>query len=72
MVADRLQAIEVFHKDHTFEKAAEYQRLAERLGLLQTGGSDFHRTENGEPPRLGCRELTEEAFEKVRASARST
>jgi 3',5'-nucleoside bisphosphate phosphatase len=72
MVADRLQAIEVFHKDHTPEKAAEYGQLAQSLGLLQTGGSDFHQSENGEPPRLGCRELTREAFEKVRASARST
>ncbi len=70
MVDDALQAIEVFHKDHTPEKAAEYDALASELGLLQTGGSDFHRSEDGEPPRLGCRELTEEAFERVRASAR--
>ncbi|MGH9389975.1 MAG: PHP domain-containing protein, partial [Vicinamibacteria bacterium] len=70
MVEDKLQAIEVFHKDHTPEKAAEYDALASSLGLLQTGGSDFHRSENGEPPRLGCPELTEEAFEKIRARAR--
>lgn len=70
MVDDDLQAIEVFHKDHTPEKAAEYDALASRLGLLQTGGSDFHRSENGEPPKLGCPELTEEAFERLRASAR--
>jgi predicted metal-dependent phosphoesterase TrpH len=70
MVDDDLQAIEVFHKDHTPEKAAEYDALASSLGLLQTGGSDFHRSENGEPPQLGCRELTEDAFERVRASAR--
>jgi predicted metal-dependent phosphoesterase TrpH len=71
MVEDRLQAIEVFHSDHTIEKAADYARLAERLGLLQTGGSDFHQSENGEIPRLGCPELTEEAFERIRACARS-
>ncbi|MGH9320330.1 MAG: PHP domain-containing protein [Vicinamibacteria bacterium] len=70
MVGDDLQAIEVFHKDHTPEKAAEYGALASELGLLATGGSDFHRSEDGEPPCLGCRELTEEAFERVRASAR--
>ena len=70
MVEDDLQAIEVFHKDHTPEKAAEYDALASSLGLLQSGGSDFHRSENGEPPRLGCPELTEEAFERLRASAR--
>jgi len=70
MVEDDLQAIEVFHKDHTPEKAAEYDALASSLGLLQTGGSDFHRSENGEPPQLGCPELTEEAFERVRSWAR--
>jgi hypothetical protein len=69
MVSDRLQALEVFHKDHTPEKAREYQELAARLGLLASGGSDFHRAEDGAPPRLGCPELTEEAFEKLRASA---
>jgi predicted metal-dependent phosphoesterase TrpH len=72
MVGDRLQALEVFHRDHTPEKAAEYVRLAESLGLLQSGGSDFHQSENGEPPRLGCPELTEEAFERLRASAPSS
>ncbi len=70
MVDDDLQAIEVFHKDHTPEKAAEYDALASSLGLLHTGGSDFHRSENGEPPQLGCPELTEEAFERLRASTR--
>jgi len=70
MVEENLQAIEVFHRDHTPEKAAEYDALASSLGLLQTGGSDFHRSENGEAPRLGCPELTEEAFERLRASAR--
>jgi predicted metal-dependent phosphoesterase TrpH len=70
MVEDDLQAIEVFHKDHTPEKAAEYDALASSLGLLQSGGSDFHRSENGEPPQLGCPELTEEAFERLRATAR--
>ena len=70
MVEDDLQAIEVFHRDHTPEKAAEYDALASSLGLLQTGGSDFHRSENGEAPRLGCPQLTEEAFERLRAAAR--
>jgi predicted metal-dependent phosphoesterase TrpH len=69
MVDDDLQALEVFHRDHTPEKAAEYDRLASKLGLLHSGGSDFHRPEDGEPPRLGCPELTEEAFERLRAAA---
>jgi predicted metal-dependent phosphoesterase TrpH len=37
-----LDAIEVYHSDHTVEDTAAYQRLAARLGILVSGGSDFH------------------------------
>ncbi|MDQ1469347.1 MAG: 3,5-nucleoside bisphosphate phosphatase [Bryobacterales bacterium] len=37
-----MQAIEVFHSDHTPENVAYYQSLANRFGLGVTGGSDFH------------------------------
>jgi hypothetical protein len=69
MAREGLQAIEVFHQDHSEEKAASYLAMAEELSLLITGGSDFHRPENGQPPRLGCVELTEEAFERVRRAS---
>lgn len=69
MVPERLQALEVFHRDHTPEKAAEYGVMAAELGLLASGGSDFHQPEDGESPRLGCLDLTVEAFERLRASA---
>lgn len=37
-----LDAIEVYHSDHTPEAQQHYQLLATRRGLLVTGGSDFH------------------------------
>lgn len=37
-----MQAIEVFHSDHTPENVAHYESLAMRFGLAMTGGSDFH------------------------------
>jgi hypothetical protein len=37
-----MQAIEVFHSDHSPENVAYYRSLAERFGLGVTGGSDFH------------------------------
>jgi predicted metal-dependent phosphoesterase TrpH len=37
-----LDAIEVYHSDHTAEDVAEYRRLVDRLGTLVSGGSDFH------------------------------
>lgn len=45
-LADRgLDAIEVYHSDHSPEDEADYRGLAARLGVLVSGGSDFH----GEP-----------------------
>lgn len=40
-----LDAIEVYHTDHDDEMRVKYGRLASALGLLVTGGSDYH----GEP-----------------------
>jgi predicted metal-dependent phosphoesterase TrpH len=37
-----MRGIEVFHSDHTLENVAYYQSLADRFGLVPTGGSDFH------------------------------
>ena len=40
-----LDAIEVYHSDHSPEVQSIYQRLAGRLQLLTSGGSDFHGEE---------------------------
>lgn len=37
-----LNAIEAYHSDHSPEQTALYLQLAKQLGLLVTGGSDFH------------------------------
>jgi len=37
-----LEGIEVFYPDHTEEMTASYQNIADGLGLVSTGGSDFH------------------------------
>jgi predicted metal-dependent phosphoesterase TrpH len=37
-----LDAIEVYHSDHDEPATARYAALARELGLLVTGGSDFH------------------------------
>lgn len=42
-----LDAIEVYHSDHLPEDVQHYRGLAQRLGLLVSGGSDFH----GEDPQ---------------------
>jgi predicted metal-dependent phosphoesterase TrpH len=42
LVEQGLDAIEVYHSDHTPEDVVAYRGLAMRLGALVSGGSDFH------------------------------
>ena len=37
-----LDALEAFHSDHNGDERARYVQVAQALGLLITGGSDFH------------------------------
>ncbi len=37
-----LTALEVYYPEHPPERQAQYKKLAQELGLLITGGSDFH------------------------------
>lgn len=41
--------VEVYHSDHSEEDIVRYGRLAERHGLIATGGSDFHGLRGGKP-----------------------
>ena len=42
LAANGLAGLEVFYATHTTQQVAHYRRLAERLGLVMTAGSDFH------------------------------
>ncbi len=42
LVAQGLEGLEVYYPDHTLDQTSGYIALAERHGLLLTGGSDFH------------------------------
>ncbi|MHB9003763.1 MAG: PHP domain-containing protein [Coriobacteriia bacterium] len=42
LVAHGLRGLEAYHADHSPEQVSYYAQLAQRLGLLVTGGSDFH------------------------------
>ena len=42
LAAAGLEAVETASPDHTANFAAHYRAIAERLGLLQAGGSDWH------------------------------
>lgn len=42
MARDGLVALEVYHSSHKPDMVKRYEELADRLGLLRTGGSDYH------------------------------
>lgn len=42
LCASGLDGIECFYPEHTEEQTVRYSGLAERFGLVKTGGSDFH------------------------------
>jgi predicted metal-dependent phosphoesterase TrpH len=66
MVDAGLLGVEAYHADHTAEQVAHYASLAARLGLLVTGGSDFHGP--GAPnPDIGVGGLPEERVAELLA-----
>jgi len=42
-----MKAIEVYHPKHSEKHAAHYQRMADKMGLVATGGSDSHGRRDG-------------------------
>ena len=46
LAAEGLEAVETSTPDHTAAYAKRYRAIAERLGLLETGGTDWHGRED--------------------------
>jgi len=64
--AGRLDGIEVDHQDHDAAIRTDLRTLADRLGLLATGSSDYHglgKTDHG----LGCNTTGEEVLAQIEA-----
>lgn len=64
-VRDGLDALEVYHPDHTDADAARYLVTAAEFGVLVTGGSDFHGDEGHRTARLGAVSLPRHHFERL-------
>lgn len=70
LVASGLDAVEAYHVTHPPGRVGHYRRLAERWGLLVTGGSDFHgATEGAYGPAPGMPCLPEADFSRLQAAA---
>jgi len=62
-----LSGVEAYHADHTADQRTRYAALAEELGLLVTGGSDYHGPAAPNPP-LGSVEIPAAAVEAFLAA----
>src|SRR5690242_7034026 len=62
-----LFGLEADHEDHTVAQRAHVRALAEELGLVVTGSSDFHGTHK--TVRLGAFTTAPEAYEKIASAA---
>lgn len=69
MAAAGLDGIECFHTKHSTSTVEHYLELADRFGLLVTGGSDCHGLSKGKP-LIGTIKLPYQHVEKLKARAR--
>jgi 3',5'-nucleoside bisphosphate phosphatase len=70
MAGRGLAGLEVDHEDHSAEERSAVRALADTLGLVATGSSDFHGT--NKPIPIGAHLTSAEAFETLRARAHQT
>jgi len=69
LAAEGLDALEARHADHEPAVEEHYRRIAERLGLLVTGGSDFHGHASHRVPTLGLITLPHLDYARLRDRA---
>jgi 3',5'-nucleoside bisphosphate phosphatase len=70
LVAAGLLGIEAYHADHSADQRQRYAELAAQLGLLVTGGSDFHGPHSPNPD-LGSVVVPESAVTALLAAGAS-
>jgi predicted metal-dependent phosphoesterase TrpH len=69
MAASGLNALEVWHSEHDAEATAHYRGLASRLGLAETGGSDFHGGNAHGATHPGIVSMPRDAYDRLKAVA---
>ena len=61
-----LDGVEIIHPSHDDMLTSFYTRLANKLSLLKSGGSDYHGKRQGDETNFGKTGLTLEQFERFR------
>jgi 3',5'-nucleoside bisphosphate phosphatase len=70
MIEAGLTAVEAFHSEHDPATTGHYLSLAERRGILVSGGSDYHGEKERRRAAFGSVGLPCERFERLAARAR--
>jgi 3',5'-nucleoside bisphosphate phosphatase len=70
MASRGMGGLETDHTDHTPEQRERYRAMAERLGVVPTGGSDCHGTRY-DPIRMGSFTTDPDRVEELRSRTRS-
>jgi 3',5'-nucleoside bisphosphate phosphatase len=70
LLAAGLRAIEVYHTDHSSQVTRRFRRLANKHGLIQTGGSDSHGMKTDKPIQIGSVTVDIAVVEELRRAAR--
>jgi predicted metal-dependent phosphoesterase TrpH len=63
-----LRGIEVYHPDQSPQQRRKLRNLAEKHGLLVTGGSDSHGPDSGRPVEMGSVDIPPKAVERFLAA----
>lgn len=69
LVAAGLMGIETYYAEHTPSQVRGYLRLCDQLGLVPTGGSDYHGPQSGRANPPGTPRVPWTSWERLQAKA---
>ncbi|HEV8346344.1 MAG TPA: PHP domain-containing protein [Vicinamibacterales bacterium] len=67
-----VDALEAYHADHDADATSRYLKIAERMGLAVTGGTDYHADESHGAAAPGRVSLPRAHYDRFRAARRAT
>ena len=65
LIADGIEGIEVYYSTHSPSAVRRYLGMARKLGLVITGGSDYHGSMKGETVSVGDFGIDRELYERL-------